>query len=572
MTTPEGRRHPFYFQIDLLHWLSIYVILGLAGWARFFSLPSLPFSDPDTWGYLHPGLSGITVGIFTHTYGRSFPYPFFVYLLLSTTHTFVSIAVAQHLLGLATGVLMIRTWHRATAFINLDRWAFIVHRVLGFVVLAVFLFSKSTLLMEHSIRPEAVFPFFTMLALYLAVEFGIARFTSNSQDTSADNVLPLHSRKIFVLGTLLIFDSVFVYFLKPAWGFGAGFAVLPVIVSLFVFRDRLAYKLSLLALPLLLALVTLWYPEKRLVDLYDPGSERFLGSLLLCFHANFIREEMIADLRSSAPLRCDRKTLETVEKLIDEELKDDHKSEHVYKSLGFDPDNLLYHQRCIVTVLESYFGTDIAAYKAFCFSYYEKAWLHQPLAMSRKVIRQLWGFYNFKNPAFDTRRGSASFIETAYTAQRSVGSVPHSFSTTLLAGNPLPPCPIFSGYLEQEEALMNSPGVWKQPSWTIRCARVLAALYTPVLLLSLLAAIFVLRRHALIAPGNIAFAALFALYFFGYNFGNCLTIAVTHTMEVSRYTKNQLVFTAFSEAFGILLLLSAASAFLRSRGQLTKEE
>lgn len=59
--------------------------------------------------------------------------------------------------------------------------------------------------------------------------------------------------------------------------------------------------------------------------------------------------------------------------------------------------------------------------------------------------------------------------------------------------------------------------------------------------------------------------SLWTLYFHSYNFGNCLTIAVVHNMQVGRYVKNQLIFTVFSECCAILLIVAAARVFRQKR-------
>jgi len=53
-------------------------------------------------------------------------------------------------------------------------------------------------------------------------------------------------------------------------------------------------------------------------------------------------------------------------------------------------------------------------------------------------------------------------------------------------------------------------------------------------------------------------AALLLVY--SYNFFNCLTIAVVHSLEVTRYVRVQLIFTIFAQCLSLYLLLELAAS------------
>ena len=50
--------------------------------------------------------------------------------------------------------------------------------------------------------------------------------------------------------------------------------------------------------------------------------------------------------------------------------------------------------------------------------------------------------------------------------------------------------------------------------------------------------------------------ALWLVY--SYNFGNSLTIAVVHSLEVTRYVRIQLIYTVFAQCLSIYLILEVA--------------
>ena len=534
-----AKRPEFWFYV-----LVLVVIFEEAIRARLL-LPPLPFSDPDTWGYLFPGLSSLAGHDFVHTNGRSFPYPLFVYTLLANFGHFVAITVAQHFLGLLSGGVLLWTWQRMRRFFPATpvvRW---VHRVLGLAITASFLLSQGTLLMEHSIRPEAIFPFFTILAPCLAVEYLIA--------------LPRHGRRAFILGAALIFDALFVYFLKPAWGLAAGCAILPVFLSFFWIRKPWVWKGAIVLLPVALVAVTLWYPEKKLAEKYDPKSARFLPQLLFCFNAPTVRQELIREIEGDSSY--DRDLLKKVLSIVDREM---NAHSRAYTSLGYDADNLMYQRRTptggktdsVVSVLRDHFDDDTAAFKAFCYHFYLRAWLRHPAEMTFKVANQFSLFYRLKDDPFDRKRGT---IETGPRAERSLEAL-----------KPLEwEVPLYEQYLAQTAKLPSSPEVWRQASKVTLINRILR----PTLPISfglalVIAAAFALkawrggwrlpeRWHPLLAP------LLITLYAISLNVGNCMTVAIVHTMEVSRYTKNQLVFVLLAEAAAVLLTVAVVEALVR---------
>ena len=515
---------------ELVYWVPVVILFIFATVSRF-SLPPTPFSDPDTWGYLNPALSKLTKGLFIHTSGRSFPYPGFVYIALKLFGGFHGITILQHLTGIGAGAVMLLAWHRAQVLlptkIQTSRFQKIVARVLGLAITATFLLSKSTVYQEIWIRPEALFPLFTVLAIYFAVEYGIAFYQ-----------MP-NPRRAFWFGVALIYDSIFIYYLKPAWGFGVGFAMLPVLVSFFHIPQRAVNKAGILAVSIFLAAATLWYPERLLVKRYDPASNNFLAIHLFCFTANITRGELIAEIDGTRPAHYDKAVLKRVVELIDAEI--DRKSTH-YRSIGFDPDQLIYGNSVCV-YMSRHFKDDVPGYKAFLLHYYGSAWLHQPRAMAWKVFNQWWQFYSMNDSPFDTRMGSRFSISRC--AKDSLEAIPPSLYPHS--------CSLFYDNISECKSLVSSRQVWRQPRLISRFAAHADTDYPAILLFATLAGLWVVFRRF---PKNGVIpvsVALWSLYFYSYNFGNTLTIAIVHSMEVIRYTKSQLIFTLFSEAFAVLL-------------------
>ncbi len=140
----------------LLLWLYRIALGGvfLAAWHFRILLPALPFSDPDTSGYLSPAVHLLTMGSYGFTW-RCFPYPLFLAFILWLSPHLEVIPWVQHIAGLVTGALIILIFSRARVFLPkgpiLD-WATRLVILAGVSIIA---FCRSVLFLEHSIRPES---------------------------------------------------------------------------------------------------------------------------------------------------------------------------------------------------------------------------------------------------------------------------------------------------------------------------------------------------------------------------------------------------------------------------------
>src|SRR6476660_9900040 len=98
------------------YWTALALIFAWAIWQRF-NLPLDPIADPDTWGYLSPALRKLLGAEFGHSHGRNFVYPAFVWSVLRGFGDFRAIVIAQHLLGLLAGGILLLTWRRSRALV-----------------------------------------------------------------------------------------------------------------------------------------------------------------------------------------------------------------------------------------------------------------------------------------------------------------------------------------------------------------------------------------------------------------------------------------------------------------------
>src|SRR6516164_10552524 len=107
-----------YFLSSRLIYATLTVSLITAALFFRFELPRQPFIDGDVGGYLLPALLQLTHGNFQRLGGRSFVYPGFIYLILLVFKDFRAITLIQHLMGVASGGVLLVCWNCARALIK----------------------------------------------------------------------------------------------------------------------------------------------------------------------------------------------------------------------------------------------------------------------------------------------------------------------------------------------------------------------------------------------------------------------------------------------------------------------
>jgi hypothetical protein len=215
-----------------------------------------------------------------------------------------------------------------------------------------------------------------------------------------------------------------------------------------------------------------------------------------------------------------------------------------YPSLGFNPDYLMYDDSfCIKFAPEMHFTAE--AMGDFCMTYYLRALRHHPGVIAAKIVRQMAVFYSGKNPSFALGR-SRDLSEAKYSRAADL----MQWTTELGPGNAA-----VDRYVAACKQLANQEIAIPQARRFVEWLQFFSTHYLDLLGVALLSPLLLFfrspRAHFLWLV-----AALWLTY--SYNFGNCLTIAVVHSLEVSRYTRVQLIFTVFAECLSLWLLLELA--------------
>src|SRR5436190_19263285 len=99
-------------------------------------------------------------------YGHNFIYPGFVYLLLRAFGDFRAITIAQHILGLLAGGMLLLIWRRARVFLSRPRVDHVSYHALGLLGTAIFLLASESIHFEMQLRPEGLCAFLFSMNLF----------------------------------------------------------------------------------------------------------------------------------------------------------------------------------------------------------------------------------------------------------------------------------------------------------------------------------------------------------------------------------------------------------------------
>jgi hypothetical protein len=537
MASPFGKRTV----VPLIYSVSLLALLLVAAAARF-RLPQTPLFDPDYGGYLRPALSMLTGHGFPHIGGRDCLYPGFIFIVLKIAGDFRAISVVQHVLGLATGALMIVACQRGVLLL---RHPFGSPRVpslvsfLGLLPAAAYLSAPSAIFFEQSIRPEAIFPFFAVLSICLNIEFIHCRWIIKTPARAA------------WLGAAQMVVSVIAYKLKPSFGFALILVNLPIAASLLTSGMTIRLKaLMTTGAAVFCALFLLW-PESVLKR-SDPDAYTFLPETLLTIHADMIRDQMAADLANNLSGPFPRQDVQTLLDHLNAELPAARLPQNrPYPSLGFNPDYLLYTDPV-------FRGVTSRKHDAFReraelgYYYYERTFLHRPARMLGKVWGQMRIFYHFGAADREQLFGKGFRLRNARANLRAEYQRNIDLYDEPGAAARFDEYPPARPFIETSRRLSRAPAIVEQEPILTFVQRILEVLYLPGLLVVLLISGWAActgRLHSgWLTPISVTLLVL------SYNLGNNLTVAVVHSLDVRRYIDNELAYTLLGSTFSLLLI------------------
>ena len=524
------------------YWIAGAALLAWGAMLRFH-LPQVPMIDPDIEGYLGPAISALAGKGFIHLMSRSFPYPWFVYLVLRVSGDFRAIPVVQHALGVAAGGVILLAWNAAVRLVPEGGIPRAVSRCFGLAPAYVFLGSATAIAFEQEIRPEGVFPFLTILTIWVSFLFLDARF--------------VRKRPSYVwLGGLNVFLAVLDYFTKPSFGFEMLFCALPVWIALVLPGTPARERWRMAAMAIVPALVLLVLPEHLLKE-KDPWSKIFLPETLVSAHSILIEQQMTEDLAGNGPLPFPRSEVQAAHDFLGREIqtaiKRDPPQAWGAPEYKYDYNILEYLQYaptsfCVTFPGEMHFTP--AEMGHFCMTYYLRTLRHHPRWIAAKVSKQMALFYVEKNPV--------------YWMGRSMGVSDIYANTAGLMGfaQALGPWePAVGRYVTESDQLAGEDVQIPQERRFVEWLRFFAGHYLDLLAVAILSPVLLIFR-----PLRAHFAWLVAAIWLSYSYNtfNSLTTAVVHTLELTRYIRIQLIYTVFSQCLSIYLLFEILGLGVRA--------
>lgn len=514
-----------------LAYIGLTLLLFSAALLFRFELPQEPFIDSDVGGYLEPALLQLTQGHFLQVEGRNFVYPGCIYLILRVFRDFRAVAITQHLLGLAAGAVLLTCWNCARTLTKRAVIPAELYRLFGLPVAALFLFNTGVIRFEHLVRPEAIFPFFAALNMLFNIQFIRHRYLERSYRAS------------LLYGSANLFNACLLFSLKPSFYLGVGFSTLPIWFSLFDRKEPFNRKFALISVPGLCIALLLLLPEKS-IKARDELSRTFLPATLFVMHADIIRDQISRDLRDDARTPYQKQFLEQTEALLAQEIELSKRTGR-YRSLGFDPDYLMYEDsfdQKFQVLFESEQGAEDRI--KFYYYYFFRAWTNQPGRMLTKVLRQLSILYNNIAKASPYKHEIELVVGRNYLNNCVVLDAKRSWSDIHYA--PLEDFTSKSRELARVEPKLLQPAA-------VSCVNgVLARTFSISIVLISVILVMVLRNPTL--RQNYGFFALTVALFYSYSFANSLGIAIVHSLEITRYLTNQLMFCLLPQCMTLFLI------------------
>ena len=531
-TAPSlGCRLRHFFEGDnYKKWVAAAVVLLLiyGAWARF-SLPQIPLTNKDTAGYISPALTLLMKGFFESTH-RNFPYPGFIWILLKASGTFTSIAIAQHLLGLASGLIFWLAWLRLRCFLPSDWKITAAHAVLGIILVWSLLLSRHPIFFEHSMRPEAIYPFLMSLHILCAANFLERSLIRKS--------IPI----AFCWGTLMTTISIALYVLKPIWGLALVSGGIPFLIALAISCGKWRILPFAAGAAGTAAGVALFLFPDALISSSHPQPVSLLSQQLFFVHANLVDTELRRDLASPNTPPFPREILTSMSEEFQNGFSGKYKKP--YKTLGFNPDDFIYGKAD--TIAERFFRGQPGGTDRFYRHYYMRTLANQPLRMIGKILRELGVFYRCDGKL--TRAGETLKLQLWYEESAEIFS----------GENYLYPLKInewkpHKDYMDAVRGIKVTDEPY-QADLMMMFLSVANALYVIVLGLLLVAG-FLWGRKRDPKTGGLPLLWL-GLWLFSYNFAITLTVALVHSMSIQRYTDTQFALTIFSFCAGTIIFLS----------------
>lgn len=501
---------------NMVYFSTILIIIIFALFLRMY-YNHLPYASGDVWGYIGPAINYFDGKEFTHIFGRSFPYPFFILVVLSIFKDFSFISLIQHISGILAAVVFLLAWRNIIKLFKYDNKFKIIHDFVGLAVISLYLFFDKIINFEHQLTRESIYPLFVILQILFFINY-IINIKSNSG-------------KLYLWGSLFFINNYFLFVYQPRWGFTLLFCLIIYISGIFFIKNKTINKILLLIIiPSIISFLFIFLPEKVLIK-NETATEVFLAQHLFFGHAKIIDMELEKDINDSNFNRYDKEILKNIRKAFHEDF---NTSQTKHKYLGYDFNRLVY-SGWITGYIRDRMSRE--EYQKFCNYYFKKAVFRHPFKYLKKVILELSQFYNFNGQMY------------SYRSYRTDGELYRSSYENLNKPEQIKYIP-FITYLDAVEKKMNS--IYDLKEINIWLSNIMFFLFSKTYLIILIIFLIIFIYNVISSfknkngNNNLLFQYIIICLFL-FNFFISLTISTIYTYDVRRYFEDQTIIILFSQ-------------------------
>ncbi|MBV8816136.1 MAG: hypothetical protein JO271_16720, partial [Verrucomicrobia bacterium] len=500
-------------RIDYLS-LALVLIGILWGIKQRSGLPAVPLLNPDSWGYLKPALSWLSGAGFQETYGRNWLYSALLASVVRLSGNFRSIVSLQHFLGLLGAPLLwltVRVW--LSIFPKRSDLCHGVAVILAAMAAFAYVLSTTQIQFELTVGPEGVLAFFLLLTLIAVLVYFRARWLS------------CQTWPAVVSGGASLCLCYLVMQLKPSWTL----SLVPVSTLLLagtVGRTQRALRFVPASAAIFLAGAMMILPQ-LLGFKHDLGARTLLPFNLVGIHA----AQIVQNAERHHLIGANGPQSQEIEARFYYELKQAWNESRTVptknRTLGFDPNYIMYTKDLLWAFRAENKLSDTAVIN-LCYTAYWRTWRESPGLMAAKILKQIGLFLTAP---------SKDLSAYALGRERLLG----------IAGQPNSPAQAFLAEAESAE-YANQPACISyrrelekvlEQDWRIKhvaIQRYLAILFAKsagwiqILFFAAMFPILFYRRFCDLRLPVWSAATVAAILY-----GNVLTTAIAHTLDVDRY-------------------------------------
>ncbi len=482
-------------------------------------LNPLPYTGGDGWGYIGPAVTWFDTGKFIHIEGRSFPYPLFLLGILSIFSDFTYISIIQHLIGILTGVILLFVWKEMTSRLSIYKEYKIYFEFSGLILMGLYLFFPSPIVLEHHLRPEAIYPLFLVLHAFFIFKFLVS--------------IQEKSKKTWLYGLLFFINNYFLYVFQPRWGLAVFANILIYFICFFIIKMKFFKKtLLILIIPIVSSFLLIYIPDNVLIK-NESAQDVFLYGTLFWAHSKIIDKELEKDINDSSFTKYNKEMLGEIRNYMQNAFNQP-KSKHKYLGFYF---NRLFHDKP-----NAYLNSKLSKeeYKEFCLYYFKKAVINHPLEYAKKVLLELSQFYNFNGGMYSHRD---------YKVDREIYNDGYHYLNYNKA-NYIP----YRSYMDSLKYLRLSYYDFNEIRFPGMELIYLLLSRTYIFVFLIFFILFIMQLIKVFKEKSYSFEFIFGIIIFIIflnNFFITLTSAMIYCLDVGRYIDDQFLFVLFSNILAI---------------------